>query len=36
MCTSLFSFAVYVPEFGRLPDVESVRAGEWDRDDDGE
>ena len=36
ICMSFFSFRVYVPEFGRLPDVESVRAGEWDRDDDGE
>lgn len=25
-----------VPDVGRLPDVESVRVGEWERDDDGE
>lgn len=25
-----------VPDVGRLPDVESVRAGEWERDDDAE
>lgn len=25
-----------VPNVGRLPDVESVRVGEWERDDDGE
>lgn len=25
-----------VPDVDRLPDVESVRAGEWERDDDAE
>lgn len=31
-----FKSSLGVPEVGRLPDVESVRAGEWERDDDGE
>ena len=33
---TLFSSSLGVPEVGRLPDVESVRAGEWERDDDAE
>ena len=33
---TLFSSSLGVPEVGRLPDVESVRAGEWERDDDEE
>lgn len=31
-----FKSSLGVPEVGRLPDVESVRAGEWERDDDAE
>lgn len=31
-----FKSSLGVPDVGRLPDVESVRAGEWERDDDGE
>lgn len=31
-----FNSSLGVPEVGRLPDVESVRAGEWERDDDAE
>ena len=42
-CLALFAFILFtsfnfpgVPEVGRLPDVESVRAGEWEREDEGE
>lgn len=31
-----FNSTLRVPDVGRLPDVESVRAGEWERDDDAE
>lgn len=31
-----FKSSLGVPEVGRLPEVESVRAGEWERDDDAE
>ena len=31
-----FNSSLGVPDVGRLPDVESVRAGEWERDDDAE
>lgn len=29
-------FFLCVPDVGRLPNVESVRVGEWERDDDEE
>ena len=31
-----FNSCLGVPDVGRLPDVESVRAGEWERDEDAE
>ena len=31
-----FNSSLGVPDAGRLPDVESVRAGEWERDEDEE